>query len=62
MPLFAWQCLEDSPSLVTIRRILECIPDERVLEGLQAWGGHGRDDYPVRVLWRVVLLRIMLRH
>lgn len=62
MPLFAWQCLEDSPSLVTIRRIFDCIPDGQVLEGLRAWRGHGRDDYPVQVLWRVVLLRIMLRH
>jgi len=25
-PLFAWDCLEDSPSLKTIREFLEAIP------------------------------------
>jgi hypothetical protein len=61
-PLFAWQCLEDHPALVTIRRLLECIPDGRLLESLRAARGRGRNDYPVRVLWRVVLLSIILRH
>jgi hypothetical protein len=58
----AWQCLEDHPALVTIRRLLECIPDGRLLESLRAARGRGRNDYPVRVLWRVVLLSILLRH
>jgi hypothetical protein len=61
-PLFAWQCLEDHPALVTIRRLLECIPDSRLLESLRTARGRGRNDYPVRVLWRVVLLSIILRH
>jgi hypothetical protein len=61
-PLFAWQCLEDHPALVTVRRLLECIPDGRLLESLRAARGRGRNDYPVRVLWRVVLLSILLRH
>ena len=61
-PLFAWQCLEDHPALVTIRRLLECIPDGRLLESLRGARGRGRNDYPVRVLWRVVLLSIILRH
>jgi hypothetical protein len=61
-PLFAWQCLEDHPALVTIRLLLECIPDGRLLESLRAARGRGRNDYPVRVLGRVVLLSILLRH
>jgi len=38
------------------------VPDGRLLEGLRAWRGRGRNDYPVRVLWGVLLLQIALRH
>ena len=61
-PLFAWDRLEDSPSLSTIRQLLACIPDTPLLEGLRDYRGRGRNDYPVSVLWGVVLLRILLRH
>jgi hypothetical protein len=61
-PLFAWDCLEDHPSLVTLRRLYEVIPDGPLLEGLRTYRGRGRNDYPVAVLWRVVVLTIALRH
>lgn len=61
-PLFAWQALEDRPSLRTIRELLAVIPDTRLLEALRQWRGRGRDDYPVAVLWGVSLLTILLRH
>jgi hypothetical protein len=61
-PLFAWDCLEDHPALATIKRLLETVPDGTLLEGLNAARGRGRNDYPVRVLWGVVLLTIALRH
>jgi hypothetical protein len=61
-PLFAWDCLEDSPSLGTIKAFLESIPDGPLLYGLRLARGRGRDDYPVHVLWGVVLLTIALRH
>ena len=50
-PLFAWDALEDSPSLKSIRLLLEAIPDHALLESLRAARGKGRDDYPVEVLW-----------
>jgi len=62
LPLFPWDRLEDAPALVTLRRLFECIPDEPLLESLRAWRGRGRDDYPLHVLWRVVVLTIALRH
>ncbi|MBP8912606.1 MAG: transposase [Phycisphaerae bacterium] len=61
-PLFAWDSLEDSPSLHTIKQLLASLPDGRLLQGLRDSRGRGRDDYPVSVLWGVVLLRILLRH
>ncbi len=61
-PLFAWECLEDSPSLRTIRELLAAVPDARLLYALHQWRGRGRDDYPVSVLWGTLLLTILLRH
>ena len=62
LPLFAWDCLEDSPSLKTIREFLAAIPDGKLLEGLRTWRGKGRDEYPVSMLWGTLLLTIALRH
>ena len=61
-PLFAWDALEDSPSLQSIRVTLEAIPDGALLVSLRETRGRGRDDYPVHVLWGTLLLAIMLRH
>jgi hypothetical protein len=61
-PLFAWAALEDSPSMATIRRCLEAIPDALLLDRLRGARGRGRDDYPVSLLWGVAVLTPMLRH
>jgi hypothetical protein len=61
-PLFAWDCLEDSPSLKTIRDLLAAIPDGGLLESLRSARGKGRNDYPVHALWGVVVLTVALRH
>ncbi len=61
-PLFAWDALEDSPSLQSLRILLEAIPDHALLESLRAARGKGRDDYPVEVLWGTLVLAVALRH
>jgi hypothetical protein len=61
-PLFPWESLEDSPSLGTLKQLLATVPDGRLLDSLRQWRGRGRDDYPVHVLWGVLLLTIALRH
>src|SRR5262249_16801503 len=45
-----------------IRAVLSSLPDCALLDGLQQARGHGRDDYPVRVLWGVVVLSVLCRH
>src|SRR4029077_8969608 len=60
-PLFAWDCLEDSPSLQTIKDLLAALPDAKLLDSLRKARGKGRNDYPVHVLWGVVVLRVTLR-
>ncbi len=61
-PLFAWDALEDSPSLQSLRTLLEAVPDHALLQSLRAARGKGRDDYPVEVLWGTLLLAVALRH
>jgi len=61
-PLFPWDELEDSPSLHTIRQLLAALPDRKLLDSLRSARGKGRNDYPVHVLWGVVVLRVALRH
>jgi len=61
-PLFAWDCLDDSPDLATVRDFLHALPDAQLLESLRRWRGRGRDDYPVTVLWGVTVLTVLLRH
>jgi Transposase DDE domain/Transposase domain (DUF772) len=61
-PLFAWECLEDSPSLQTVRELLASIPDAKLLDSLRQARGKGRDDYPVTALWGALVLTTTLRH
>jgi Transposase DDE domain/Transposase domain (DUF772) len=60
--LFSWDCLEDSPSLQTIKDLLAALPDAKLLASLRNARGKGRNDYPVSVLGGVLVLRIALRH
>src|SRR5262249_50660728 len=61
-PLFAWDDLEDSPSLRTIQDLLATLPDTKLLDSLRTTRGKGRNDYAVHSLWGVVVLRVALRH
>lgn len=61
-PHFAWDCLEESPSLRTLKDLLASLFDGELIESLRAARGKGRNEYPVTVLWGVVVLRVALRH
>ena len=50
-PLFAWDCLQDSPSLKTVAMFLKAIPDGQLLGSLRRHRGKGRDDYSVSAVW-----------
>ena len=43
-PLFAWEELDDSPTLGDIREILAALPDGKLLESLRMARGKGRND------------------
>jgi hypothetical protein len=61
-PLFPWEKLPDSVDLIALRQLLEMLPDETLLQALRSHRGHGRNDFPVHVLWRTHLARYFLRH
>jgi hypothetical protein len=61
-PLFAWEELDDSPSLNTIRTFLELLPDAPLLQALRQRRHNGNNAYPVHLLWGTLLLSIVLRH
>jgi Transposase DDE domain len=61
-PLFAWSELEDTPQLRTLREVLASLPDQPLLDGLEQARHNGRNDYPVAVLWGVLLVSILCRH
>src|SRR3954452_25540282 len=61
-PLFTWARLADHPELSTPRHLLEVLPDQNLLAGLEKGRGKGRDDFPIRVLWGVVVFTVALRH
>ena len=56
--LFAWDALEDSPSIRTIRDALAAIPDAQLLDGLRRARGKGRDGFPVAALRGALALTI----
>lgn len=60
--LFPWKRLDDCPSLKTVAQVMESVPDGRLIEGLKRTRGRGRNDYPVKTLWGVFLLKTILRH
>jgi len=61
-PLFCWDKLPLSVDLIALRHLLDLIPDQQLLAALREHRGHGRDDYPVHILWRTHLARYFLRH
>ena len=60
--LFAWDELQDNPSLATLRQLLAALPDAQLLADLRRFRGKGRNDYPVEILWGVLVLSVALRH
>jgi len=55
--------LKDYGDLERLRMVLECLPDEEVVRKLEKRrGSHGRDDYPVRLMWNLFIALIVFQH
>ena len=51
-PLFSWSDVECRPELERLEMVLKALPDEDLLRALERRRGRGRDDYPIRAMWR----------
>ena len=60
--LFSWSDVEQLPELRRLELVLEALPDEELVSSLEATRGRGRDDYPVRAMWRAVVAGVVFGH
>lgn len=60
--LFSWGDVERLPDLARLWLALDNLPDDDLVAELERVRGHGRDDYPVRAMWRAYLARMVFQH
>jgi len=60
--LFGWNEIDERGDLERLRLVLEYMPDEELMVGLENERAGGRDDYPVRAVWNSVLAGIVYQH
>ena len=59
---FSWRDVESPPDLERLRLVLETLPDGEIVAALEAGRGRGRNDYPVRAMWRALIAGIVFQH
>ena len=59
---FSWRDVGGLPDLKRLRLVLEVLPDEEIVAALEAGRGRGRNDYPVRAMWRALVAGIVFQH
>lgn len=60
--LFGWEQVEEVGDLKRLGLLLEHIPDEALMQVLEAERGRGRDEYPVRPMWNALLAGVVFQH
>ena len=60
--LFSWSDVERRPELERLERVLKALPDEELLTALEQRRGRGRDDYPIRAMWRALVAGMVFQH
>ena len=59
---FSWRDVEGLPDLARLRLVLEVLPDGEIVAALEAARGRGRNDYPVRAMWRALIAGVVFQH
>ena len=60
--LFSWDDVEKLPDLRRLGFVLDNLPDAELVGALEAKRGRGRDEYPVRALWRALVAGVVFGH
>jgi hypothetical protein len=59
---FSFKELEKKDDLERLKLCLENLPDEELMKVLEAERKNGRNDYPIRFLWNVLIAGIIFQH
>ena len=60
--LFSWQEVEATSEITRLTRLLDALPDQPLLDALEAERAGKRNDYPLAALWRALLAGIVFGH
>jgi len=60
--LFSWNQVEACSDLHRLRMVLMALPDEALMQTLEAQRKGRRDDYPLRAVWNSLLAGLVLQH
>lgn len=61
--LFGWQDdLGNLGDLARLKLVMDSMPDESLMQKLEKERGKGRDDFPVRAMWNLVLAGYVFQH
>ena len=60
--LFCWHDVEKLPELRRLELVLDTLPDEELVAALEGERGRGRNDYPVRAMWRALVAGVVFGH
>ena len=50
--MFTWEDVEARSDLDRLVLVRDHLPDEQIIQYLEVMRGKGRDDYPVRPMWK----------
>ena len=60
--LFHWQDINSKSDLDRLKLVLDTLPDEILMRKMEAFRGKGRNDYPVRMMWNMIMAGIVFQH
>lgn len=60
--LFRWDSVDQLGDLERLQLVLDALPDEPLMQLLEAARGHGRNDYPVRPMWNSLIAACVFQH
>ena len=60
--LFCWDSVDQLGDLQRLQLVLDALPNEPLMQLLEAARGHGRNDYPVRPMWNSLIAGCVFQH
>ncbi len=59
---FPWEQVDKLSDLRRLELVLDAPPDTDIIRALWAMRGNGRNEYPVRAMWRALIAGIVFQH